>query len=198
MTTLILIRHGSTEWNREKKYCGSTDIPLSAGGKKDIRLLRKKLSKFNIERIYTSDRLRAKESAALLFPKRRAQQITDLREVSFGKFEGFTYRQIMARYPLIYKRWLSRPYATDIPGGESMARFENRVCRALEKLVKYNKNKTFAVVCHGGTISVYLNRVFGTRDFWKHIPHPASMSVVIFKKSAGPKIIIFDNRKGRS
>jgi broad specificity phosphatase PhoE len=188
MTRLILIRHGQTEWNRTKRYCGFTDVPLNSQGKNQAQRLGRKLRKLSIDNVYSSDRLRAVQSAEIIFPGRKIGQVGDLKEVSFGVFEGLNYKQIMAKYPRTYEKWLRFPYGMTIPQGESLAVFGKRVSGAFKKLLVLNKGKTFAVVCHGGSISVFINKIFKTRDFWKHIPDSMDMIVIEYRDGSRTKV----------
>lgn len=175
---MILVRHGETLWNAQKRYCGSTDIGLSAKGKKQARRLKEKLNGMSIHKIYTSGRKRAIQTAKIIFQGAKINNMPDLNEMHFGIFEGLTYREIMKRHPGIYSAWLKRPFCVVIPRSESSGSFKKRVIRALKKIIFVNKNKTVAVVCHGGPISVFVAVILKTNDFWKYIPHSASISII--------------------
>jgi len=191
-TKLILIRHGSTQWNLKKRYCGFTDLGLNADGKKQTRKLYKRLKGNPVDKIYSSDRRRAIETAKIIFRSSKFEKMPDLREMHFGVFEGLTYDEIMKRHPVIYKRWLDDPYSITIPKGEGLSEVKKRVVSAFKKIIALNINKTVAVVCHGGAISVFLNHILGSKNFWKHIPKSASISIVEYKKGK-PKIKLFND-----
>jgi len=177
-TKLIIIRHAQTEWNLLKRYCGSADLGLNARGKKQAIKLRKALKNIPVDEIYSSNKKRAIQTAEIVFKKRPIKIIPGLKEIHFGIFEGFTYDEIMGKHPLIYKKWLKNPYLVNIPKGESMKNFKKRALGAFKKIIHLNKDKTVAVVCHGGTISVFLNYILKSKDFWKYIPKSASLSIV--------------------
>jgi len=176
-TKLILIRHGETAWNTRKRYCGFKDVRLSAKGKLQVKLLSERLKAENINKVYASDRKRALETAKIIFRDLKVEKIPDLREMHFGCFEGLTHREIMRKYPKVYSRWLKGPFDTRIPGGEDLAGFRKRVVLAFKKIISLNPHKTIAVVCHGGTIGIFLAHILKTRDFWKKVPHAASLSI---------------------
>jgi len=178
VTKLILIRHGETLWNAQKRYCGSTDIGINAKGKKQARSLRERLSVMDIHKIYTSGGKRAVQTAQIAFKGAKIDNIPDLKEIHFGIFEGLTYREIMKKYPNIYNAWLKKPLHVTIPESESLDSFRKRVTKALKKIIAVNKNKTIAVVCHGGSISVFVTAILKTDNFWKYIPRSASISIV--------------------
>lgn len=192
MTELILIRHGQTEWNRNKRYCGFTDIPLNCQGKKQAARLKGALDDRRIDKIYSSDLSRAIETAGIIFPSRRIEQLKDLREMCFGVFEGLNHGQILKKYPAVYSRWLKEPYSVKIPDAESLSGFSGRITKALNNLIFVNPNKSLAVVCHGGTISAFINKVLKAKEFWKYIPGSATMSVVEYD-GRNLKIKLFDH-----
>lgn len=177
-TKLILIRHGLTDWNKQKKYCGSFDLGLNEAGRRQVRRLRARLKNIPIHRIYASSKRRAIESARIIFKGREINLVPDLREMHFGIFEGLTYRQALRRHPLLYKKWLKDPSGVVIPEGEQVSAFGRRVIRAINRIVSTNKRKTVAVVCHGGSISAFINHISAGRDFWMRIPASASLSIV--------------------
>ncbi len=182
-TKLILIRHGQTGWNLKKRYSGFIDIALNTQGRKQARKLGKRLKDEKIHRVYSSDRIRALQTARILFKRADIGIVPDLREMHFGAFEGMTYNEIMAKYPVVYKKWLCNPFAITIPKGESLADFQKRVVVAFKKIVFSNKNKTAAIVCHGGTISIFISHIAKTKKFWEQIPSSASLSIIEYKRN---------------
>lgn len=191
-TKIILIRHGETDWNCKKRYCGFLDININERGKKQARKLLQRLKEEKIHRVYSSDRKRAIQTAKIIFKKLKIEKIPDLKEMHFGIFEGLTYKQTMKNYPLIYKKWLKSPYNITVPEGESLREFNKRAVGAIKKIVALNKNKTVAVVCHGGVISAFLNHILKSKKFWKHIPNSGSLSIIEYR-NGGPKIKLFND-----
>lgn len=178
MSRLILIRHGLTDWNLEKRYNGFLDAPLNVEGRRQAHKLRRRLKNISIDKVYSSDRSRAVKSAQLVFPAQPIKKVPALREINFGIFEGLTYKEIMARYRRLYRRWLKDPLRTFIPEGENPKTFRKRVLQAFKKIIADNADKTIAVVSHGGVISIFINSILKTKDFWRQIPHLASVSIV--------------------
>ncbi len=191
-TTLLLIRHGQTAWNSQKKYCGYKDVALNTTGKKQAALLHTRLKDKPIHKIYASDKLRALQTAQIIFKGRTIEQITDLREMHFGCFEGLKHRQIMKKYTTLYSAWLKDPFSVSIPKGEKVTDFRKRVVKAIKNIVAGNANKTIAVVCHGGTISIYITHLLKTRDFWKQIPRSTAISIIDYRNNK-PEIKIFND-----
>ncbi len=180
-TKLILIRHGSTDWNLEKKYCGFINIGLNDKGKKQALCLYKRLRREKIYKVYSSGSKRAIQTAKIIFKGRAIKKVPDLGEVHFGVFEGLTHREIMKKHAKIYKKWLNNPFCVAIPGGEDLSGFRERVINAIKKIISLNPDKTIAVVSHGGVISILICAILKSKNFWKQIPSSASLNIVEYK-----------------
>lgn len=151
---IYLLRHSLTRYNEEHRYQGRLDIPLSEAGKALLRP-----ADFSPETVYVSPMTRARETAALIFPGARQVPVRDLREVSFGVFEGRTYEE-MAEDP-DYRAWVDSGGVECCPGGECRADFSARVCAAFSALVDQaleNGEERLAVVAHGGTQMAAMER----------------------------------------
>ncbi|MFA6129642.1 MAG: histidine phosphatase family protein [Candidatus Omnitrophota bacterium] len=183
LTKLILIRHGVTQWNKQKRYCGCRDIGLSSHGKIQAMKLRKRFNGFEFDKVYCSDRKRALQTRTILFGKRDFIKVEELREIDFGVFEGLRHDEILEKYPKLYKDWLADPYKGRIPEAEPMRVFKKRVHAAIKKILQANRGKTIAVVCHGGVIGVFVSSILKSRSFWKFVPSPASVTVVEHNKN---------------
>jgi len=181
LTRLFLIRHGITDWNKQNRYCGCKDIGLSRQGKKQAGQLRKNLKNAHFDVIYASDRKRAVQTARIIFGRAGIIKIKGLREINFGALEGLTYAQAMKKWPVKYRKWLDNPFKSYMPGTERMNSFKNRVNAAMKRIVRLNSGKTIAVICHGGTISVFIAGILKKKDFWSYIPGAAGMAIVEYQ-----------------
>ena len=180
---IILIRHGQTNWNLERRYQGSADTCLNTTGHAQASMLARRFKGERIDRVYSSDRRRSREFASMIFTSFAIEPVPDLREVSFGIFEGLTYDEILARHSEIYKKWIKDPFGVTIPGGESPDRFVSRVMAAFDKIVSScDEKERLAIVTHGGPISVIANGISGAKSFWEKIPDTASVSVIEIRK----------------
>jgi len=181
VTKLVFIRHGITEWNKQRRYCGCKDIGLSSLGKAQAIRLRKKLKGFEFDRIYCSDRKRALQTRAILFGKSDFIKVKGLREIDFGVLEGLRHDEILKKHPKLYKEWLTDPYKGRIPEAEPMRVFKKRVHGAIKKILQANRGKTIAVVCHGGVIGIFVSSLLKSGNFWRYVPSPASVTVAEHK-----------------
>lgn len=191
-TRLLLIRHGQTAWNLEKRYCGFMDIGLNEQGINQAKCLSARLAGQEIHKVYSSDRKRAIQTAQLALNAGGVVMNPDLREIHFGVFEGLTYKEIMEKYPEIYIKWVENPFSVVIPQGEALRDFETRVINAFTDIVSVNPDKTVAVFSHGGVISIFINYILKTTDFWDKIPHSTSLTVVEYNNGQS-KIKVFND-----
>ena len=191
-TTLYLIRHGITEWNIKKKYCGRINVPLSNQGKRQAAKLAKRLTSVEFDIIYSSNKKRAIQTAGIVFKNKQITQVKELQEVNFGVMEGLTYKQILKKYPQDYKKWIKNPYQCCMPQAESLNVFRKRVKKAITQIIKSNRGKTIAVVCHGGAISIFITALLKNKNFWEYIPEPTSFSIVEYAKNK-PNVKLFNS-----
>jgi broad specificity phosphatase PhoE len=191
-TTLYLIRHGATTWNKQKRYCGYIDVPLSKEGRDQAAKLAKRIKPIKFDAVYSSNLKRAVRTARIVFGKtRKITIVPDLQEMNFGILEGLHHDQIIKKYGDIYKKWMQNPYKNHIPKGEDIKPFQKRVTNAIKKIVAANRGKTIAAVCHGGTISVFVMAVLKKKSFWKYVPRSTSVTVVKYRNNK-PGIKLFN------
>lgn len=192
VTQIVLIRHGMTEWNKRGRYCGYKDVSLSSQGRAQAERLHKALEDFEFDRIYSSDRKRALQTARIIFNGASIIERTALREIDFGVFEGLTHKEIMKRHADVYGKWLKDPFKNCIPEAEPIAAFKKRVQAAIVKIARANCGKTVAIVCHGGVIGVFVSGIIKNKNFWNHVPSAASMTIVEYKRGR-PQIEKFND-----
>jgi alpha-ribazole phosphatase len=125
---LVLIRHGHTQWNKERRYLGSTDLPLLPEERQQLSALCDQ-SALGGEfwRVYCSDLLRCRETLAAVAPHLERQAIYDsrLRELDFGAWEGCDYEQLKDNGH--YRSWIDHPELVTPPEGEAWEQFEARL-----------------------------------------------------------------------
>ncbi len=151
MTQVILIRHGETLWNRERRMQGHRDSPLSDTGLHQARQLGERLASLSFSVLYSSDLGRAYETARCVAGV-TGHVITAeprLRERHFGIFEGMTRADMEQRDAAVHARFMTRDPDYAVPGGESPVEFMARVRAALEDIAARHAGETIAVVTHG-------------------------------------------------
>jgi len=150
-----LLRHGETTGGSSVRFFGSTDIPLSDLGRDQIQKHRTFLDSRPLRAIYTSEMLRARQSAEIVLDDRFSQALpyAPFNEVHFGALEGKTEEEIRLQMPEYWKSWRVEKKAMDYPDGESFEGFRQRVfdgAAALESRSGF-PNETL-VVAHRGVI----------------------------------------------
>ncbi|MDD3814672.1 MAG: histidine phosphatase family protein [Desulfocapsaceae bacterium] len=146
---LILLRHGRT--GLSGRYVGSSDVPLSEEGRKQILDLRSNLDALEIDGLLASPMLRCTQSADLLGLGLPMQLDPDLREIDFGRWEGKTFAEIEAQDPELVQHWASGTDDFCFPGGEGMVGFTSRVDAVKNRLLVSDAG-TLLLVTHGGVI----------------------------------------------
>lgn len=161
-TTVLLIRHGETEWNILGKFQGGTDIPLSDEGLRQANLLKDRING-DFDYIYASPLKRAYETAKIVSEDtgKVVQIAEDLREINFGKWEGLTLKSIAEIYPDVFKEWRTDKKEGKFCDGEMStlnASIRSRNC--IMEIVKKHPGKKIAIVAHGGIIKAGLIGIF--------------------------------------
>jgi Fructose-2,6-bisphosphatase len=149
MTDLYLVRHGETEWNRQRRIQGRTDIPLNATGREQARLTGMLLTRRPITRVFASPLSRARETAEIIAAELGlpGPELRDaLVERNYGDAEGLSFHEVDARYP----------EGVEVPGRESRPEVAERVVPDLLELALAHPGEALVVVSHGGAIRAAL------------------------------------------
>jgi probable phosphoglycerate mutase len=151
MTELILIRHGETAWNRERRMQGQTDTPLSDIGRAQAQAVGERLARYPFAALYSSDLSRAWDTAAAIARAsgHEIRREPALRERTFGVFEGLTYDEMAQRHPDVHARFATRDPDYAVPGGESPRQFFTRSLACLENIAAAHGGDSVVVVTHG-------------------------------------------------
>jgi 2,3-bisphosphoglycerate-dependent phosphoglycerate mutase len=155
-TRLLLVRHGQTDWNRDRRFQGHADPPLNDTGRLQARTLADELAAEPIAAVYSSDLRRAADTARIIARSKGlpVRQLAALREVDVGEFSGLTLAEIDARWPDAQGRYETRGYGWVT--GESYETMASRVLTALRTIAADHPGKAVVVVGHGGTIRAML------------------------------------------
>lgn len=157
-TTILFVRHGETDWNLARRVQGHTDRPLNATGLEQAEALAAELADEPLVAAYSSDLLRAYETARILVAGRElgVTAIRDLRERDFGTWEGLTDEQVLSRYP----------EARHSPWGDAETREEmsRRVIAALHRIAEAHPGGRVLVVGHGGPLRALVRHCGGSGD----------------------------------
>lgn len=170
--TMVFIRHGETQANKERRYLGKTDESLSEKGIEMLGSYKRQNLYPDVEYLFTSPMKRCLETAEIIYPALCPVVIPEWEEIDFGRFEYKNYRELEA--DVQYQKWLDSNGALEFPEGESRKEFilrcKNgllRMWNELDLMVEQNAAKPIKVgaVVHGGTI-MSLMSLYGEKDYF--------------------------------
>lgn len=163
-TELIVVRHGETIWNVDKRMQGHMDVPLNEVGRRQARAVAALLQGERLDRIYSSDLQRAHETAEIIRNGREIEMRRDsrLREFHMGTFQGMTQKEAKEQHGDAWERFFIHDADYALPGGESRSQKQVQIASFMEEVVSEPARK-FLVVTHGGILIGMLRHVL-------HIP----------------------------
>jgi probable phosphoglycerate mutase len=155
-TRILAIRHGQTAWNADGRIQGHQDIGLDDTGLWQAERLAEALRDEELHALYSSDLLRARQTAQPLqvISAEPMHLDTGLRERSFGSLEGLTFAQIEQRWPQDAVRWRQRDADFAPGGGETLKAFHARCVATVGRLASAHVGQTIALVAHGGVLDM--------------------------------------------
>ncbi|MHA2366294.1 MAG: histidine phosphatase family protein [Candidatus Hodarchaeales archaeon] len=165
MKRLIIVRHGETEWNKQQKIMGWKNISLNDLGRTQARLLANYLGKkFKINRIISSDLVRAKETAKIIqtvaYPHLKIEYSMEIRERNYGGYEGLKTAEVKSNpnYTILFEPvgFVQKPPLN----GESLVEFQTRILNFLHKICNSESNNLL-IVAHGGTNRMIFGSIKG-------------------------------------
>ena len=188
-TRLFIARHGETLANREYRFIGSRDDPLSEHGQVQAAQLAEALAGFPIAAVYSSPMQRAYFTALPVAERHNlaVQRCDALREGSFGIWEGMNRAEVLARSPedaQLFYQWGLDP-ALAPPGGESLVAMQERVCSGVEQLAQKHPDQSIVLVSHVGPIKALICAAMGV---------PISISPRIFLDPATISVVDWRDR----
>ncbi|HHT06370.1 MAG TPA: histidine phosphatase family protein [Hydrogenispora sp.] len=171
-TRFCLVRHGTTDWNRENRIQGVTDTPLNEQGQREISQLAVAMKDEGWEVVVTSDLQRAAESGEIIGQTLKIPVFSHkgLRERSFGPLEGLTFTEIKTKYP-------EGSDHLALPGLESRRAIENRAMATMAMLTAVFAGRRVIVVSHGGFIRAFFRAGLGLE---RKAPANAERVVVVW------------------
>ncbi len=160
---VLLIRHGRTSFNADRRFCGGrSDPPLDERGREQVAALAERFAG-EVERVYSSPQRRALETAAVLG---EALIVEELRELDQGSLEGREIGPALAEHAEFFRAWRADPTEVAVPGGgESMGGLADRVARGMDRVVADHESdprgRTVAVVSHQMAQAAFVCRALG-------------------------------------
>ena len=184
-TELIMIRHGVTAWNKERRFQGQIDIPLDDEGLRQAQLLGQSMAGAALAAVYASDLTRARQTAEPLASALGLPVVAEpgLRERHYGDFEGCTWDELQREHAADFARWRAREPDFSLPGGgETLLALHDRVEATMRALAARHPGASVVAVTHGGVLdcAYRIATGLGMREPRQHDLLNASINRIVF------------------
>jgi broad specificity phosphatase PhoE len=197
-TRLFLVRHGATTLTAEDRFSGAVGVDLSDEGRAQVRRLATRLAHERIDAVYTSPLSRTLETAQLLAAPHKLPLIQrdGLREISHGRWEGMTRRDVEQRYPDEYEAWNTDPFTFAPEGAESGVSVLSRALPVIREIVVSHGGQNVIVVSHKATLRLLISSLLGfdARGYRDRLDQsPACLNVMDFRDAVRARLMLFND-----
>jgi broad specificity phosphatase PhoE len=186
MTSIYLVRHGQTAWNKEEIFRGRTDIPLDETGLKQAELVGEYFKAMEIHAIYSSPLSRALQTAQKIaqFQNLKVQPLDGIIDMSFGDWEGRPHQEIRKNDSETYRQWVEEPHLVRLPGGEGLDDVRARAMAAMEDVIRDHSGKTLVLVSHRVICKVLICAILGLDNshFWQIAQDTTAINVIQYRR----------------
>jgi probable phosphoglycerate mutase len=197
LTRLLLIRHGRSTWNAERRWQGWADPPLDDVGREQAHRLAGRLREDGeaLVALYTSPLRRAQETAEIIGETMGLPVIPDerLKERDAGDITGLTWAQIGELYPDIVQGFAEANESIEVPGEEEVELFRARVVAVFGEVVARHGEGPVGVVSHGGTLGTYLNHLIGLPSRFSPFRFGNTSLSIVEVNPARPRIALLND-----
>jgi broad specificity phosphatase PhoE len=185
MTSIYLVRHGQTAWNKEEIFRGRTDVPLDETGLKQAELAGQYFKGMEIHGIYSSPLSRAWQTAQKIaqFQNLKVEPLEGILDMSFGNWEGHAHQEIRKMDGKTYRQWVESPHLVKLPGGESLDDVRGRAMGTLEKVIRKHQRETLILVSHRVVCKVLICAILGLDNshFWQIAQDTTAINLIQYK-----------------
>ena len=149
-TSILLVRHGETAWNRQRIFRGVKDVPLNETGRRQARLLAPLLREFQPEVAYTSPLSRARQTAELALTAAETAAIEEpaLLDFDYGQWGGLEESVVATRWPELLAEWNRNPADVRPPGGDTLEEVSRRAFAGMEAIAARHAGSKVALFAH--------------------------------------------------
>lgn len=194
-TRILLIRHGQSRWNVDRRVQGQTDVPLTPLGQAQAAALARRLASLPLAAVYSSPLRRARETAEAVARPHGLPVVTlaGLVEIDHGRWQGLTWAEVAARDSERYALWQRLPGRVVMPGGERLFDVRTRALEAVRGVVAAHPGATAALVSHEVVLRVLLGEALGMDydHLGRLVLDNGGISVVEY--GAGPPVVVTVN-----
>jgi len=170
MAEFFLVRHGQTAWNKDQRFRGRKDVPLSEQGLQEAQLVADALQGENIELICASPLSRSMQTLAPLAQRLGSEvnPFEDVIDMNFGEWEGLSLAEAEKKYPDLFKLWVETPDKLTFPQGESLAQVQARAMRGISRLAVEFPEAVIVVCSHRVVCKLIMLGLLGVKPdrFW--------------------------------
>ena len=185
MTSIYLVRHGQTAWNKEEIFRGRTDVPLDETGLKQAELVGQYFKGMEIQGIYSSSLSRAWQTAQKVaeFHNLGVQPLQGILDMSFGNWEGRPHQEIREYESKTYRQWVETPHLVRLPGGEGLDDVKVRAMTAMEEVILNHPGKTLILVTHRVVNKVLICAILGLDNshFWQIAQDTTAINLIQYR-----------------
>jgi probable phosphoglycerate mutase len=197
-TRLFFVRHGATQLTAEDRVSGAAGVDLSDAGRDQVRRLAGRLADDAVAAVYCSPLSRAMETAEILARPHGLTAVPrdGLREISHGRWEGLTRREVEERFPGEYESWEQDPYTFAPVGGESGLAVLARALPVIREIVVAHPGQGVIVASHKATLRLVLSSLLGFdgRGYRDRLDQsPACLNIVDFKDPVRARLMLFND-----
>ncbi|GAB4334646.1 MAG: histidine phosphatase family protein [Candidatus Abyssubacteria bacterium] len=196
MTTIYLIRHGQTDWNKEKIFRGRADVPLNDRGRAEAAALARHLEFMRPKACYSSPLSRAWETARYVARPHALEVTPDqgLIDIDYGEWQGLPDAEAETRFGELYRMWREAPHRVRFPKGESLAMVRKRALRSLDRIRDENPQGDVIVVSHRVVTKVVMCAALGLGNsaFWKIRQDNCAFNIIELSEN-GPIVAVMND-----
>lgn len=181
MTSIILVRHGQTEWNRIERFRGRVDVPLNATGLAQAEAAGRRIAAEQPAALYAGPLSRTLQTAEAIglrchLPVQVEPQLID---IDYGEWQGLTPDEVRERWPGALSTWYDAPHLAQIPNGETLDHLRSRALAAVDALAARHPDQTIVLVSHTVVNRIILLGVLGLGNdrFWRLRQEPCAINV---------------------
>jgi broad specificity phosphatase PhoE len=186
MTSIYLVRHGQTAWNKEEIFRGRTDIPLDETGLKQAALAGEYFKEISLQGIYSSPLSRAWQTAERIakIKSLTVQPLDGLVDMSFGNWEGRPLQEVRETDAERYRQWRDEPHLFKLPDGESLDEIRIRAMAALKEIIEKHPEGNVVLVSHRVVNKVLICGILGIDNshFWQIAQDTAAINLIQYKR----------------
>ena len=187
LTRIILVRHGSTEWNEGEgeRFRGRAEIELNEFGLRQAEATAARLARWKVDTIYSSLLNRALATAEILSSPFHLKVISlpGIIDIDYGSWQGLSLREAQAQDGQLYQLWQQSPHLVSFPQGESLTQVRTRAAAAVDSLLTKHVGETIVLVSHKVVCKVLLCYFLGLDNsrFWQIEQDTAAINIVEFR-----------------